>query len=102
VLSVLHVIARMPPSGTELQLAGMLRAAAAQGLWQPTLCVLYPGFELTAQLAAEGIAVIELDDSDRPCAGSCGRVAGTSCTPRSGVAAPSRALPPWGRATSPS
>lgn len=50
----------MPPSGTELQLAGMLRAAR-EGLWDPTLCVLYPGFPLSAQLAAEGIHVVELD-----------------------------------------
>ncbi|MFN8073956.1 MAG: glycosyltransferase [Kineosporiaceae bacterium] len=59
-LSVLHVIARMPPSGTELQLAGMLRAAQGE-LWEPTLCVLYPGFPLTAELAADGIRVVELD-----------------------------------------
>jgi glycosyltransferase involved in cell wall biosynthesis len=58
--TVLHVMSRMLPSGTELQLAGMLRAAQGR-YWDPTLCVLYPGFPLAAQLADEGIEVVELD-----------------------------------------
>ncbi len=67
-LSVVHVIARMPPSGTELQLVGTLKAAlaAAEGpLWNPTLCVLYPGFPLSREVADAGIPVIELDGSTR-------------------------------------
>lgn len=63
-LSVLHVMSRMMPSGTELQLAGTLRAAAGR-LWEPTLCVLYPGFALAGELAADGIDVIELDGRSR-------------------------------------
>ena len=62
-LRVLHVIARMPPSGTERQLAGMLRAAHGR-LWQATLCVLHPGDGLTAELADHGIPVVELDGRD--------------------------------------
>ena len=59
-LSVAHIMGRMSPSGTELQLAGMLRAAHGQH-WLPTLCVLRPGYPLAQQLAGEGIEVIELD-----------------------------------------
>ncbi len=61
---VLHVMSRMRPSGTELQLAGMLRAARER-YWEPTLCVLYPGFPLAAELAADGVEVVELDGSSR-------------------------------------
>jgi glycosyltransferase involved in cell wall biosynthesis len=63
VLSVLHVMSRMEPSGTELQLVGTLRAARAH--WKPTLCVLYPGFSLARQLADDGIELIELDGHSR-------------------------------------
>src|SRR5690606_10829369 len=49
----------MPPSGTERQLAGMLRAAHER-LWHATLCVLYGGFALTAELRDAGIPVVEL------------------------------------------
>ncbi len=63
-LSVLHVMSRMSPSGTELQLAGMLRAAREHH-WRPTLCVLYPGFELTAQVRLDRIDVVELDGDSR-------------------------------------
>lgn len=62
-LSVLHVMSRMEPSGTELQLVGTLRAARSR--WKPTLCVLYPGFPLARQIAAEGIELIELDGRGR-------------------------------------
>jgi glycosyltransferase involved in cell wall biosynthesis len=62
--AVLHVMSRMLPSGTELQLAGMLRAARGR-LWDPTLCVLYPGFPLATALADEGLEVVELDGSSR-------------------------------------
>ena len=55
-------MARMLPSGTELQLAGMLRAARARRSWDPTLCVLYPGFPLATALAQDGIEVVELDE----------------------------------------
>ena len=61
---VLHVMSRMRVSGTELQLAGMLRAAQGR-FWEPTLCVLYPGFPLAADLAAQGVEVVELDGSSR-------------------------------------
>jgi glycosyltransferase involved in cell wall biosynthesis len=57
-------MARMLPSGTELQLAGMLRAARGR-YWDPTLCVLYPGFPLATALAEDGIEVVELDGSGR-------------------------------------
>jgi glycosyltransferase involved in cell wall biosynthesis len=63
VLSVLHVMTRMEPSGTELQLVGMLRASRQH--WNPTLCVLYPGFPLAQQVADEGIELIELDGRSR-------------------------------------
>jgi glycosyltransferase involved in cell wall biosynthesis len=63
-LRVLHVIARMPPAGTERQLAGMLRAAHGR-LWNATLCVLYPGDALSAELRADGIPVLELPERDR-------------------------------------
>lgn len=53
-------MARMPGAGTERQLAGMLRAAHGRH-WRATLCVLYPGFPLSAELAAEGIPLVELD-----------------------------------------
>jgi len=56
---VLHVAARMPYGGTERQLAGII--SAARGVhWNPTLCVLYAGYPLTAELAAAGVHVIEL------------------------------------------
>ena len=58
----------MPSSGTELQLVGTLKAAlAADGgrMWNPTLCVLYPGFPLTRSVAEAGIPVIELDGTSR-------------------------------------
>jgi glycosyltransferase involved in cell wall biosynthesis len=63
-LSVLHVMSRMMPSGTELQLAGMLRAANGKH-WTATLCVLHPGFGLGASLADDGIEVVELDGRSR-------------------------------------
>lgn len=58
-LHVLHVLVRMPGSGTERQLAGMLRAAHGVR-WQATLCVLHSGYALAAELAAERIPVVEL------------------------------------------
>lgn len=63
-MSVLHVMARMAPSGTEFQLAGTLRAARDRH-WRPTLCVLYPGFELTADIRRSGVPVVELDGRSR-------------------------------------
>lgn len=62
-LSVLHVMGRMVPSGTELQLAGMLRAAN-EVEWRPTLCVLRPGYPLARELAADGVRVVELTSKD--------------------------------------
>lgn len=56
---ILHVIARLPGSGTERQLAGMLRAAHGVH-WEATLCVLYPGFALAHELAADGVSVVEM------------------------------------------
>lgn len=67
-LSVLHVMGRMVPSGTELQLAGMLRAAN-EVEWRPTLCVLRPGYDLARELAGDGIRVVELSSSDPTKAG---------------------------------
>jgi glycosyltransferase involved in cell wall biosynthesis len=62
-MRVLHVIAKFPPSGTERQLAGTIRAAT--GLWEPTLCVLNPGFELARELADEGVPLIEMEQHRR-------------------------------------
>lgn len=59
-LRVLHVLIRMPGSGTERQLAGTLRAAH-RVRWHATLCVLRPGYPLAAELAADGIPVLEPD-----------------------------------------
>lgn len=63
-ISVLHVISRMPPWGTELQLAGLLTAANGTH-WDATLCVLYPGFPLTEQVRTAGVPVVELDGTSR-------------------------------------
>ncbi|HEU5267312.1 MAG TPA: glycosyltransferase [Jatrophihabitans sp.] len=63
-ITVLHVMSRMAPAGTELQLAGMLRAAQNRH-WQPTLCVLYPGFPLAEEIRRSGVAVVELDGRSR-------------------------------------
>jgi glycosyltransferase involved in cell wall biosynthesis len=52
-------MARMRPGGTERQMVGML-LAAHKVHWEPTLCVLYPGFELTRQVASHGVSVIEM------------------------------------------
>lgn len=79
-LRVLHVVARMPPNGTERQLAGVLRAAHGR-LWDAQLCVLYPGFSLTAELRADGIPTTEL--KGRPW--SPGRAARLRRLSRSGV-----------------
>jgi glycosyltransferase involved in cell wall biosynthesis len=59
VLRVLHVMGRMGPSGTERQLVGMLKAAR-DVYWDPTLCVLYPGFDLTIQVARDGTPTMEM------------------------------------------
>jgi glycosyltransferase involved in cell wall biosynthesis len=64
VLSVLHVISRMPPWGTELQLAGLLKSAHGVH-WDATLCVLHPGFPLTQEVRDAGVPVIELDGTSR-------------------------------------
>lgn len=58
-LRVLHVIARMPPAGTERQLAGMLRVAHRRH-WDATLCVLYPGDPLTEEVKESGVPVVEV------------------------------------------
>lgn len=56
---VLHVAGRMPYGGAERQLAGTI--SAARGVyWNPTLCALYAGYPLTAELAASGVHVLEL------------------------------------------
>ena len=63
-LSVLHVMSRMPPWGTELQLAGLLKTAHGTQ-WNATLCVLYPGFTLAHEVSDAGVPVIELDGTNR-------------------------------------
>jgi glycosyltransferase involved in cell wall biosynthesis len=63
VLSVLHVISRMPAWGTELQLAGLLKAAHGVQ-WNATLCVLYPGFPLVREVSDAGVPAIELDGTN--------------------------------------
>jgi glycosyltransferase involved in cell wall biosynthesis len=61
-LSVLHVITRMPAWGTERQLAGLLRTAHGRH-WSAELCVLYSGFALTQEVHDAGVPVVELDGS---------------------------------------
>jgi glycosyltransferase involved in cell wall biosynthesis len=63
-VKVIHVMGRFAASGTERQLAGMLRAAAGSGLWEPTLCVLRTGEPYAHEMAAAGIPLIELDGRD--------------------------------------
>lgn len=63
-MRVLHVMGRFAASGTERQLAGMLLAASAEGTWEPTLCVLRAGEPYAGELAAAGIALVELDGRD--------------------------------------
>jgi glycosyltransferase involved in cell wall biosynthesis len=58
-MRVLHVMARLPGSGTERQLVGML-AAAHPELWDATLCVLYPGQPLVPEVRDLGVPVLEL------------------------------------------
>lgn len=58
-LTVLHVLARLPASGTERQLVGMLEAAHGRD-WDAHVCALYPDQPLTADLRALGIEVTEL------------------------------------------
>lgn len=57
---MLHVIARMPPAGTEHQLASMLRVAHRRH-WDATLCVLYRGGAMTRDVALSGVPVIEVE-----------------------------------------
>lgn len=63
-MRVLHVMGRFAASGTERQMAGMLLAAAAEGTWEPTLCVLRRGEPYAREMAAAGIALVELDGRD--------------------------------------
>jgi glycosyltransferase involved in cell wall biosynthesis len=58
-VKVLHLLIRMPGSGTERQLAGTLRAAHGEA-WNATLCVLHAGYPLAAELSAS-IPVVEFD-----------------------------------------
>lgn len=60
-LSVLHLLVRMPGSGTERQLAGMVRAAHGQA-WNASVCLLHAGYPLAAELATD-VPVIEFDGS---------------------------------------
>jgi glycosyltransferase involved in cell wall biosynthesis len=62
-VKVLHMLTRMPASGTERQLAGVLRAALVNELWDPTLCVLHAGYPLARELAGDGIELVEIDAS---------------------------------------
>ena len=59
-ISVIHVMGRMAPGGTEHQLMGMLEAAQGR-YWDATLCVLSSGWELTARVRAAGVRIVELD-----------------------------------------
>ena len=63
-MRVLHVMGRFAASGTERQMAGMLLAAAAEGTWEPTLCVLRRGEPYAREMAAAGLALVELDGRD--------------------------------------
>lgn len=63
-MRVLHVMGRFAASGTERQMAGMLLAALAEGVWEPTLCVLRAGEPYAREMAAAGVALVELDGRD--------------------------------------
>ncbi|MGH2635606.1 MAG: glycosyltransferase family 4 protein [Actinomycetota bacterium] len=63
-LRVLHVVGRMPPHGAQRQLVGMLRAAHLRH-WDATLCVLRGRYDLTREIAAAGVPVIEHEDTGR-------------------------------------
>ncbi len=63
-IRVLHVMTRMAPGGTEVQLLGMLKAAH-QKHWDATLCVLSDGWPLTDEVASAGIPVITLSGTTR-------------------------------------
>lgn len=56
-MRVLHVLTRMPGSGTERQLAGMLRAAHRRH-WDATLLVLEGGHALATEVAEAGVPVL--------------------------------------------
>jgi glycosyltransferase involved in cell wall biosynthesis len=58
VLRTVHVIGRMPPHGTQRQLAGMLASAHGR-LWHATLAVLRAGDALTMEVQAAGVEVEE-------------------------------------------
>jgi len=60
VIRVIHVMGRMAPGGTEHQLVGMLEAAQGR-YWDPTLCVLSSGWELSSRVRAAGVRIVELD-----------------------------------------
>lgn len=63
-MRVLHVMTRMAPGGTEVQLLGMLKAAHEKH-WHATLCLLSDGWPLADEVAAAGIQVISLDGRTR-------------------------------------
>lgn len=63
-ISVLHVMGRMAPGGTEHQLIGMIEAAHGR-YWDATLCVLSTGWELTKRVASAGVRTVELDGISR-------------------------------------
>ncbi len=62
-LSIVHVIGRMPGDGTQRQLAGMLRCAHRRH-WNATLAVLRAGDPLAREVADAGIPVVEFRGHD--------------------------------------
>lgn len=63
-IRVLHLITRLDPGGTELQLLGMLRSAHMR-LWKATMCVLSPEPKLGGEIEAIGVPVVTLDGLTR-------------------------------------
>jgi glycosyltransferase involved in cell wall biosynthesis len=79
-MRVLHVIAHFDRGGSELQLAGLIRAAHGVH-WDATLCVLNPGYPLAHELHEQGIPLVELEQRRRR---DLGRVARLRSTIRAG------------------
>lgn len=63
-IEVVHLMGRMAPGGTEHQLVAMLQTAHSR-LWNATLCVLSPGWELSQRARDHGVPVVELSGGPR-------------------------------------
>lgn len=63
-MKVLHVIPHLAPGGAERQLVSTILAGHPR-MWDATLCVLNPGYELARQVADHGVEVVELEQHRR-------------------------------------